>query len=69
MLKNYRAIRLISHPSSNKISLISHPSKLLLRVLVNKIEQKSEEIFSEEQASFRSGRSTSEHISNIKALF
>ena len=42
------------------ISLISHPSKVMLKVLLNRLKPQAEEIIAEEQAGFRIGRSTTE---------
>ena len=39
-------------------SLISHPSKIMLRVMFNQLEAKAEELLVEEQAGFRPVRST-----------
>ncbi|GFR65860.1 endonuclease-reverse transcriptase [Elysia marginata] len=50
------------------ISLISHPSKVMLRVILNRLKPKAEEIFAEEQAGFRAGRSTVEQIFNCRIL-
>ncbi|KAL8607179.1 hypothetical protein ACOMHN_009573 [Nucella lapillus] len=50
------------------ISLISHPSKVMLRVLLNRLKWKSEEILAEEQARFRPKRSTVEQIFDIRIL-
>ena len=50
------------------ISLISHPSKILLRVLLNRLRPQVEQILSEEQAGFRRGRSTTEQIFNLHLL-
>ena len=50
------------------ISLISHPSKILLRVLLNRLQPKAEELLSEEQAGFRPCRSTVEQILNCRIL-
>ncbi|GFS17809.1 endonuclease-reverse transcriptase [Elysia marginata] len=50
------------------ISLISHPSKVMLRVILNRLEPKAEEILAEEQAGFRAGRSTVEQIFNCRIL-
>ena len=50
------------------ISLISHPSKVMLRVLLNRLKKKSEEILADEQAGFRPKRSTAEQIFNIRVL-
>ena len=50
------------------ISLISHSSKVILRILLNRLKAKAEEILSEEQAGFRPGRSTAEQIFNLRLL-
>ena len=52
------------------ISLISHPSKVMLRVriLLNRLKPQAEEIIKEEQADFRAGRSTTEQIFNLRIL-
>lgn len=50
------------------ISLISHPSKIMLRILLNRLKTKAEEILAEEQAGFRAGRSTVEQIFNSRVL-
>ena len=42
------------------ISLISHPSKIMLRVILNQLKANSEELLAEEQAGFRPGQSTVE---------
>ena len=50
------------------ISLICHPSKVLLKVLLNRLKPRAESIIAEEQARFRSGRSTTEQIFNLRIL-
>jgi len=50
------------------ISLISHPSKVMLRIILNRLKGKAEEVLSEEQAGFRAGRSTVEQILNCHIL-
>lgn len=50
------------------ITLISHPSKVMLRVLLNRLKGKPEEILAEEQAGFRPKRSTVDLIFNIRIL-
>ena len=50
------------------ISLISHPSKALLEIIKNRLKGKAEEILAEEQAGFRTGRSTVEQIANVRIL-
>ena len=39
---------------------ISHSSKVMLKVILNRLKPQAEEIIAEEQAGFRSGRSTTE---------
>ena len=50
------------------LSLISHPSKVLLRVILNRLKHQASEIISEEQAGFMSGRSTAEQIFNLRMI-
>ena len=50
------------------ISLISHPSKVMLKVLRNRLKPQAEEIIAEEQAGFRTGRSTTEQIFNLRII-
>ena len=50
------------------ISLISHPSKVMLRILLNRLKPQAEEIIKEEQVGFRAGRSTTETIFNLRIL-
>ena len=57
LCQNYRAI-----------SLISHSSKLMLKVILNRLNSQAEEIIAEEQAGFRAGRSTTEQIFNLRIL-
>ena len=47
------------------ISLISHPSKVMLKVLLNRLKPQAEEIIAEEQVGFRTGGSTTEQIFNL----
>ena len=49
-------------------SLISHSSKAMLRVILNRLKPKGEELLAEEQASFRAGRSTVEQIFCCRVL-
>ena len=57
MCQNYRTI-----------SLISHPSKVMLKVPLNRLKPQAEEIIGEEQAGFKAGRSTTEQIFNLRVL-
>ena len=50
------------------ISMISHPSKVMLRILLNRLKPQAEEIIKEEQTGFRAGRSTTEQIFNLRIL-
>ncbi|CAH1266623.1 Hypp3444 [Branchiostoma lanceolatum] len=50
------------------ISLISHPSKILLRVILKRLKTKAKELLAEEQAGFRPGRSTTEQIFNSRLI-
>ena len=43
-----------------KISLVSHPSKVMLKIILNRLKPQAEKIIAEEQAGFRAGRSTTE---------
>ena len=42
------------------ISLNSHPSKVMLKIILNRLKRQAEKIIAEEQAGFRAGRSTTE---------
>ena len=48
------------------ISLISHPSMIMLKVILNRLQPQAEEVIAEEQASFTAGRSTTEQIFNLR---
>ena len=48
------------------ISLISHPSKVMLKIILNRLQPQAEEIIAEEQAGFRAARSTTEQIFNLR---
>ena len=50
------------------ISLISHPSKVMLKVMLNRLKPQAEKIIAEVQAGFRAGRSTAEQIFNLRIL-
>ena len=50
------------------ISLISHPSKVMLKIILNELKPQAEKIIAEEQAGFRAGRSTTEQIFNLRIL-
>ena len=50
------------------ISLISHPSKVMLKIILNRLKPQAEKIIAEEQAGFRAGRSTTEQTFNLCIL-
>ena len=50
------------------ISLSSHPSKIMLKIIINRLKPEGEKIIAEEQARFRPGRSTTEQIFNLRIL-
>ena len=50
------------------ISLISHASKILLKILMKRIENKLEEEVSKTQAGFRKNRGTRDHIFNVRMI-
>ena len=50
------------------ISLISHPSKVMLKIILNRLKPQAEKIMAEEQAGFRAGRSTTEQTFNLRIL-
>ena len=48
--------------------LISHPSKVVLKIIQNKLKPQAEKVIAEEQAGFRASRSTTEQIFNLQIL-
>ena len=50
------------------ISIISHSSKVMLKIILNRLQPQAEEIIAEEQAGFRAERSTTEQIFNLRIL-
>ena len=48
--------------------LISHASKVMLKILLNRLTPQAEMIIAEEQAGFRPGRSTTEQIFSLRIL-
>ena len=55
--------------SLRTISLISHPSKVMPKIILNRLKPQAEKIIAEEQAGFRAGRSTPEQIFNLRILY
>ena len=54
--------------NNSSISLISNPSEILLRIIVNQRRPQAEEIIAEEQAGFRKRRNTVAQIFNLTLL-
>ena len=50
------------------IKLISHASKVILKIVLNRLTPQAETIIAEEQAGFRPGRSTTEQIFSLRIL-
>ena len=50
------------------ISLISHASKVMLKIVLNRLKPEAVKIIADEQAGFRAGRSTTEQIFNLRIL-
>ena len=50
------------------ISIISHPNKVMLKIILNRLKPQAEKIIAEEQAGFRTQRSTTEQIFNLRIL-
>ena len=50
------------------ISLISHPSKVMLKIILNRLQPQVEEIIAEAKAGFKAERSTTEQIFNLRNL-
>ena len=50
------------------IALVSHASKILLRIILERIRVKTETEIADEQAGFRQGRGTRDQITNLRRL-
>ena len=50
------------------VSLISHPSKVMLKIILNRLKPQEEKIIAKEQAGVRAGRSTTEQSFNLRIL-
>ena len=48
------------------ISRINHPSKVMLKITLNRLKPQAGKIITEEQAGLRAGRSTTEQIFNLR---
>ena len=54
--------------NDGNISLISRPCKVLLKIILNRLQAQAEEIIAEEQAGFRAGRSTTEQLLKLQII-
>ena len=50
------------------ISLITHPSKVMLKIILNQLKLHAMKIIAEEQAGFMAGSSTMEQIFNLRII-
>ena len=57
-----------NHQNYRTISLITHPSKVMLKTILNRLKPQAEKIIVEEKAGFRAGRSTTEQIFKLRIL-
>ena len=64
----FQEFNLRQYQNYRTISLISRPSKIMLKMILNKLKPQAEKIITEEQAGFRAGRSTTEQIFNLRIL-
>ena len=54
--------------NDRRIGLISHPSKVMLKIILNRPKPQAERIIAEDQALFKAGRNTTEQIFNLRIL-
>ena len=59
---------LVNAAVNNAAFTISHPSKVMLKIILNRLKPQAEKIIAEEQAGFRAGRSTTEQIFDLRIL-
>jgi len=50
------------------IALVSHASKMLLRIILERIRVKTETEIADEQVGFRQGKGTRDQITNLRIL-
>ena len=53
---------------TEQLSLVSHASKVLLKIILERIRNNSESEIAEEQAGFRKGRGTRDQITNLRTI-
>ena len=54
--------------NNRTVSLISHPSKVMLKIVPSRLKPQAEKIIAEEQVGVRAGRRTTEQIFNLSIL-
>ena len=64
MIRNQNGVDITLIP----VSLISHASKVMLKILLNRLTPQAETIIVEEQVGFRPGRSATEQIFSLRIL-
>jgi len=63
-----RKVILNSVKTTEHFFLVSHASKILLRIILERIRVKTETEIADEQAEFRQGRGTRDQITNLRIL-
>ena len=62
------SFNIVSCANYRTIALVSHASKILLRIILERIGIKTETEIADEQAGFRQGRGTRDQITNLRIL-
>jgi len=62
-----RYLNLLLTVNYRTIALVSHASKILLRIILERVRVKTETEIADEQAGFRQGRGTRDQITNTDA--
>ena len=63
-----KKVNLQLYQNYRTVSLIIHPSKVMLKIILNRLQPQAEDIIAEEKACFRAGRSTREQIFSLRIL-
>jgi len=63
-----RYLNLLLTVNYRTIALVSHASKILLRIILERVRVKTETEIADEQAGFRQGRRTRDQITNLRIL-
>src|SRR6218665_1154870 len=54
--------------NNRTIALVAHASKIMLKIVLERIREKTESEINDEQAGFRTGRGTRDQITNLRIL-